>query len=84
MGNIHKTLSDDNFKNSKYIEIVNKQMGCDDFRKDYQKEYYIMLDIFQTFIVLYNCFFADSNGSNIERIKQAKKLLAQLFKMKDE
>lgn len=84
MGNIHKTLSDDNFKNSKYIEIVNKQMGCDDFSKSYQKEYSIMLDIFQTFIELYNCFFADSNSANIERVKQAKKLLAQLFKMKDE
>lgn len=84
MGNIHKTLSDDNFKNSKYIEIVNKQIGCDDFRKDYKEQYYIMLDIFQTFIELYNCFFADSNSSNIERVKQAKRLLAQLFKMKDE
>jgi len=84
MGNIHKTLKDDNFKNSKYIEIVNKQMGCEDFSKSYQKEYSIMLDIFQTFIELYNCFFADSNESNIERVKQAKKLLAQLFKMKDE
>ena len=57
MGNIHKTLSDDNFRNSKYIEIVNKQMGCDDFSKSYQKEYSIMLDI-----ELYNCFFSDSNS----------------------
>ena len=84
MGNIHKTLKNDNFKNSKYIEIVNKQMGCDDFSKSYQKEYSIMLDIFQTFIELYNCFFSDSNSANIERVKQAKKLLAQLFKMKDD
>ena len=44
MGNIHKTLSDDNFKNSKYIEIVNKQMGCDDFKKDYEKALQILKD----------------------------------------
>ena len=84
MGNIHKTLEDDNFNNSKYIEVLNKELGCDNFRKNYPKEFEIMLDIFQKFIELYNCFFADSNGENIYRIKKSKKLLAQLFKMKDE
>ena len=83
MGNIHKTLENDNFNNSKYIEVLNKELGCDNFRKNYPKEFEIMLDIFQKFIELYNCFFADSNGENIYRIKKSKKLLAQLFKMKD-
>ena len=50
--------------------------------KNYPKEFEIMFDIFQKFIELYNCFFADSNGEDIYRIKKAKKLLAQFFKMK--
>ena len=83
MGNIHKKLDEDNFNNSKYIEVLNKELGCKNFRKNYPKEFEIMLDIFQKFIELYNFFFADSNGSNIERLKKSKKLLAQLFKMKD-
>lgn len=82
MGNIHKVLDKDFFNNSKYIEIVKKQMCCDNFRKEYPKEFEIMFDIFEKFIELYNCFFADSNGENIYRIKKAKKLLAQFFKMK--
>ena len=70
MGNIHKKLDEDNFNNSKYIEVLNKELGCDNFRKNYPKEFEIMLDIFQKFIELYNCFFADSNGENIYRIKK--------------
>lgn len=37
MGNIHKKLDEDNFNNSKYIEVFNKELGCDNFRKNYPK-----------------------------------------------
>ena len=32
MGNKHKVLNENTFRNSKYIQVVNKQIGCNDFK----------------------------------------------------
>lgn len=66
----HKTLNDTIFRNSKYMDVVNKQTKCD-FRKEHKQEYDFMLDTFSSFILLYNCFNSDSNLSLSEKVENA-------------
>lgn len=63
MGKRHNTLSDDIFRNSKYINALERELGIDDFRKEYKEQYDIMLDVYKTLITINNILFADSNKS---------------------
>lgn len=63
MGKRHNTLSDDIFRNSKYINALEQALGIDDFRKEYKEQYDIMLDVYKTLITINNILFADSNKS---------------------
>lgn len=67
MGKRHNTLSDDIFRNSKYINALERELGIDDFRKEYKEQYDIMLDVYKTLITLNNIFFADSNKNKKEK-----------------
>lgn len=79
MGAKHKTLNDDIFRHSKYIEVINKQVGCKDFKnfcqdednKDFKGQYDFMLDTFRTLILLNNCFYSDSNLSIADKVANA-------------
>lgn len=79
MGAKHKTLNDDIFRHSKYIEVINKQVGCKDFKnfcqdednKDFKGQYDFMLDTFRTLILLNNCFYSDSNISLADKVANA-------------
>ena len=79
MGNKHRVLNENTFRNSKYIQVVNKQIGCNDFKKfcednkDYKGQFDFMLDTFKTFILLRNCFFCDSNLSMNDKVENAHK-----------
>ena len=91
MGNKHKVLNENTFRNSKYIQVVNKQIGCDDFKKfcesnnDYKGQFDFMLDTFKTFILLRNCFFCDSNLSINDKVENAQKIIGKyLFSDFDE
>ena len=66
----HNTLNDNIFRNSKYIDVVNRITNCD-FRKEYKEQYDFMLDTFSTLISLNNCFFSDSNLSKQDKIENA-------------
>ncbi len=84
MGKKHRTLNDTIFRNSKYIEVVNKQVGCDDFKKECQKpnsqykgQYDFMLETFKTLISLYNCFYSDSNLSFLEKVENAINIMEE-------
>lgn len=63
MGKRHNTLSDDIFRNSKYINALERELGIEDFRKEYKEQYDIMLDVYKTLITINNILFADSNKS---------------------
>ena len=91
MGNKHKVLNENTFRNSKYIQVVNKQIGCNDFKKicednkDYKGQFDFMLDTFKTFILLRNCFFCDSNLSMNDKVENAQKIIGKyLFSDFDE
>lgn len=91
MGNKHKVLNENTFRNSKYIQVVNKQIGCNDFKKfcednkDYKGQFDFMLDTFKTFILLRNCFFCDSNLSMNNKVENAQKIIGKyLFSDFDE
>ena len=79
MGKRHNTLNDTIFRNSKYIEVINKQVGCKDFKnfcqdednKDFKGQYDFMLDTFKTLILLNNCFYSDSNLSIADKVANA-------------
>ena len=57
MGKRYRILTDETFKNSKYINTINNVYGLKDFKKEYKKQYDIIFDIFKTFILLNNHFF---------------------------
>lgn len=70
MGKRHNTLSDDIFRNSKYINTLEQALEIDDFRKEYKEQYDIMLDVYKTLIILNNILFADSNKNKKEKTNE--------------
>ena len=85
MGKRHNTLSDDIFRNSKYINTLEQALGIDDFRKEYKEQYDIMLDVYKTLITLNNILFADSNKNKKEKIDEIIKTLDKIiYKSKDD
>lgn len=66
----HNTLNDPIFRNSKYINVLNRVTNCD-FRKEYKEQYDFVLDTFSTLISLNNCFFSDSNLGIKDKIENA-------------
>lgn len=70
MGKRHNTLSDDIFRNSKYINALEQALEIDDFRKEYKEQYDIMLDVYKTLIAINNILFADSNKNKKEKTNE--------------
>lgn len=70
MGKRHNTLSDDIFRNSKYINALEQALEIDDFRKEYKEQYDIMLDVYKTLITLNNILFADSNKNKKDKTNE--------------
>lgn len=68
MGKRHNTLSDDIFRNSKYINTLEQALEIDNFRKEYKEQYDIMLDVYKMLITINNIIFADSNKSINDKI----------------
>ena len=68
MGKRHNTLSDDIFRNSKYINTLEQALEIDDFRKEYKEQYDIMLDVYKMLITINNIIFSDSNKSINDKI----------------
>ena len=67
MGKRHNTLTDDIFRNSKYIRTLEQVLEIEDFRKEYKEQYDIMLDVYKTLITINNIFFSDSNKSKKQK-----------------
>lgn len=84
MGKRYRILTDESFKNSKYINTINNVYGLKDFKKEYKKQYDIIFDIFKTFILLNNHFFSDSNLSNFDKVENATNLLEKMFTINDD
>lgn len=84
MGKRYRILTDEGFKNSKYINTINNIYGLKDFKKEYKEQYDIILDIFKTFILLNNHFFSDSNLSNFDKVENATNLLEKMFIINDD
>lgn len=70
MGKRHNTLSDDIFRNCKYVKALEKELEIDSFKKDYNEQYNIMLDVYKTLIIINNIFFADSNKNKKEKTNE--------------
>ena len=79
MGHKHNVLTDEIFKNSKYIDFIQKIYNIKDFRKEYKKQYEMMLDLYKTFILINNDFFSDSNLSNADKVEKALKDMEKLL-----
>ncbi len=77
MGHRHNTLSDNIFRNSKFMKVVNENAKCNDFRKEYKEQYNFMLDTFSTLILLNNCFFSDSNLSINDKVENSQKIIGK-------
>ena len=75
----HNHLTDDIFKKCKYISTINRVFGFKDIRKEDNKQYRILLDIFQTFILVFNCFFSDSNKNKAEKADEARTIIEKLI-----
>lgn len=75
----HNHLTDDVFKKCKYIATINRVFGFKDIRKEDNKQYKILLDIFQTFILVFNCFFSDSNKSKVDKADEARTIIEKLI-----
>ena len=85
MGKRHNTLSDDIFKNSKYIATIEKELRISNFKKYAIDQYEIMLDIFQTLIAINNLFFADSNKNKKEKKNEIIDILEKvIYKSQDD
>ncbi len=84
MGKRYRILTDEVFKNSKYINTINNIYSLKDFKKEYKEQYDIILDIFKTFILLNNHFFSDSNLSNFDKVENATNLLEKMFIINDD
>ena len=67
VGKRHNTLTDDIFRNSKYIRTLEQVLEIEDFRKEYKEQYDIMLDVYKTLITINNIFFSDSNKSKKQK-----------------
>lgn len=79
MANRHNTLTDEVFKNSKYIDMIQRHYGIKNFRKEYPSQYKLLLDIFQTFILVFNVFFSDSNKNKTEKADEARDKIEKLI-----
>lgn len=87
----HRLIDTNAFRNSKYMQVVNKQVGCKDFKKfcdeneEYKGQFDFMVDTFKTFVLLRNCFFSDSNLSINDKVEKAQKIIGKyLFSDFDE
>ena len=72
-------LTDVIFKNSKYIDTIQKTYNIKNFKKEHAKQYSFMFDTFQTLILLNNCFFSDSNISMSEKVGNALTISEELI-----
>lgn len=79
MGTRHNLLTDEVFKNSKYIDMIQRHYGIMNFRKEEKDQYKILLDIFQTFILVSNCFESDSNLSMADKCDNARDKIEKLI-----
>lgn len=77
----HNHLTDDVFKKCKYIATINRVFGFKDIRKEDNKQYKILLDIFQTFILVFNCFFSDSNKNKADKADEARTIIEKLDRL---
>lgn len=75
----HNHLTDDIFKKCKYIATINRVFEFKDIRKEDNKQYKLLLDIFQTFILVFNCFFSDSNKNKAEKADEARTIIEKLI-----
>ena len=57
----HNTLTDNIFRNSKYIKSLEQKLNLKNFRTTFKEQYNIMLNVFKTLILINNILFADSN-----------------------
>lgn len=79
MGKRHNTLTDDIFRNSKYIRTLEQVLEIEDFRKEYKEQYDIMLDVYKTLITINNIFFSDSNKSKKQKQNEIKDTLEKVI-----
>lgn len=87
----HRVIDTNDFRNSKYMQVVNKQVGCKDFKKfcdenkEYKGQFDFMVDTFKTFVLLRNCFFSDSNLAINDKVENAQRIIGKyLFSDFDE
>ncbi len=78
MGNKHRDLNKNIFRECIYIKTLERVLGIDDFEREcqnklsvYYGQYDFMYDTFDTFIDLKNCFFSDSNLSITDKVDNA-------------
>lgn len=86
----HTLLTDDTFYHSKYVDMIKRHFGIKDLRKESQNkdsefygQYDILKDIFQTFILVFNCFFSDSNVGIETQANEARDIIDEMIYKND-
>lgn len=86
----HTILTEDTFYHCKYVDMIQRHFGIKDLRKEsknkdseFYEQYEILLDIFQTFIIVFNDFFSDSNIGIEKQAKEARDNIDKLIYKND-
>lgn len=86
----YMVLTDDTFYRCKYVDMIQRHYGINDLRKESQNkdsefygQYEILKDIFQTFIIVFNHFYSDSNVGIETQAKEARISIEKLIYKND-
>ena len=86
----HTILTEETFYRSKYVDMIQRHFGIKDLRKEsknkeskFYGQYDILLDIFQTFIIVFNHFYSDSNVGIEIQAKEARISIEKLIYKND-
>lgn len=81
MGKRHNILSISTFKNSKYIDCLERNLEIKNFKKEYPTQFNFMFDTFKTLIHINNVLFSDNDFNKIEMVEKIRQYIENYLYM---
>ena len=75
MGKRHNILSISTFKNSKYIDCLERNLEIKNFKKEYPTQFNFMFDTFKTLIYVNNVLFSDNDFNKVEMVERIRQYI---------
>ena len=75
MGKRHNILSISTFKNSKYIDCLERNLEIKNFKKEYPTQFNFMFDTFKTLIYVNNVLFSDNDFNKVEMVEKIRQYI---------